>query len=272
MRSTHPLTAETLCMADDTAGLNPDKLNRTQAALTELLTRYLADKSTDIDRVRIDDCFYFIFSPGPFETWREKDWWDQREILKELRSNTIYKDRTVSLLKHSIYNRHFRFQVDTVPDQDDPISQYAGKRERLYVKEGYENVLDAVSKAAYYTDKYSDQYPGLLQILFELGQTEEILIVDNGTGRKFHKPYRRITPWRFCYKFYKLIMNHGAYYIGGMHLGLKVTFGRLYCYGLGAVVSQAFFADIYGSQADKRFRQTILRQGPLRNNAKGLAD
>jgi len=191
------------------------------------------------------DGFYFIFDNGFADGWDENDWWDQREKLKVMQTNSIYRERTISLLKHSMYQDHYTYQVRRIPDQDNHMEQYASRRERLHLKEGYENVIDSMSHAAYYRSKFSDIYPGLLQILYTYNGEEEILIVDNGFGKKFHKPYRRIAPWRLLFKAYKLIMNWGAYYIGGMHLGLKVTYGRLSCFGDGAVVIQAPFKEIY---------------------------
>jgi hypothetical protein len=220
-------------------------LDAARSRLNAVLLSFLKEQKASLDEIHILDGFYFIFDNAFADGWQENDWWDQRELLKIMQTNAIYRERTIELLKLSIYNQHYTYKVGSIPDQDKHLEQYASRRERLYLKEGYENAIDALSHAAYYRKKYIDMYPGLLQLLFTNGESETIIIVDNGIGRRFHKPSRRIAPWRLVFKIYKLIMNHGVYYIGGMHLGLKVTYGRLSCYGDGAVVMQAPFTDIY---------------------------
>jgi hypothetical protein len=216
-----------------------------RTALAKVLDAFLMERGLTVRDIIILDGFIFLFDNAFSKGWEENDWWDQREILKEMRFNKVYRERAISLLRKSALYDHFTFSVGRIPDQDNQVEQYASRRERLFLKEGYENVIDAVSHAAGFQRKYVDSYPALLLLLYTHDGKEEIVMVDNGFGARFHKPSRRFAPWRLLYKIYKLIMNHGVYYIGGMHLGLKVTYGRLYCFGSGAAVVQAPFRDIY---------------------------
>jgi hypothetical protein len=220
-------------------------LAEARTALARVLDAFLIERGLTVRDISILDGFIFLFDNAFSRNWEENDWWDQREILKELRFNKLYRERAIALLQKSALHDHFTFSIGKIPDQDNQMEQYASRRERLFLKEGYENVIDAVSQAAGFQRKYVDTYPALLLLLYAHDGTEEIVMVDNGFGARFHKPSRRFASWRLLYKIYKLIMNHGVYYIGGMHLGLKVTYGRLHCFGSGAVVVQAPFRDIY---------------------------
>lgn len=214
-------------------------IDKTGSAVANVCRQYLIKRRYSPERIEILDSFYFIFNDVYFEKWSRIDWWGQRKILKRLQPLELYKGRAAKLLAYSKYSEYFQYQVDRIPDDLPPLEAYARRRERLFLKEAYENCLDSVSHAACFTDKYQGVLPAFLMMIFKTGQTEEILLADNGIGRTFFKPYRGNRLWRFLFKKYKLLRQGGAYYLGGMHLGLVTTCGRLHCFGSGAVVVQA---------------------------------
>ena len=71
-------------------------------------------------------------------------------------------------------------------------------------------------------------------------KTELVLGIDNGTGSLYKKRSRESLMIRFFYKTYKFFIRSGAFYIGGLELGLLETDSELSCHGSGAVVYQGW--------------------------------
>jgi len=231
-------SSEIICQTKSPERCQQDLIDKTRSAVDDICRQYLIRQRCSPERIEILDSFYFIFNESYFEKWHRIDWWGQREILKRLQPLRLYKERAAKLLAHSGYSKYFQYQVERISDELPPLEAYARRRERLFLKEAYENCLDSISYAACFTDKYQGILPAFLMMIFQAGQTEEILVADNGIGRTFFKPYRGNKVWRFLFKKYKHLRQGGAYYLGGMHLGLITTYGRLSCFGSGAVVDQ----------------------------------
>jgi hypothetical protein len=241
------LQADTIYAGQAAGDDQPARQQTTKTAINEVLASYLAQRRLDLAAARLIDSFFYIIKIEAFAHWEAVDWWDQRQILRGLKTDSAYGDRAGAMLDRSIYREYY-----TVPDvkvgyYEDPRVSYGWMRKRLLLEESYWNIIDSVAYGAYHKKKYRRQYPGigvlLLQHRAHLEEPEEILLIaDNGAGRDFRKTSKDSGAFRVLYKFWKLIHRRGLYLLGGLNLGLQETCGELYCFGTGAVTTQCSLA------------------------------
>jgi hypothetical protein len=157
------------------------------------------------------DTFTVVFNNPSYLKWREFDYDQQKEVVKQMLDYGGYKyylkkRRGKGLGKHNVnlyWNKFFRNTID--------------------------NAIDSFSNAAFNTDKYLDQYPAVQSFVFNKGDKYVMVLLDNGIGEKFKKPELNLS---------EEYQGEPPYYKGGAGLALRrVLKARLFCYGkdFGAV-------------------------------------
>ena len=210
-----------------------------------VLRDFLDTKKNSFDRVSLIDGFLFVFNDPEFSQWRTLNWWEQRRRIRTLKDHKPYKERAYSLLQHSDYSPYLDYTDDMVARSNKPEVKHAWMRKRLAMKECFWNAIDSISHAAYFKQKYREQFPALGVLLCNVhyangGENQLVLGIDNGTGSLYKKKSRHSSLIRFLYKTYKLFFKKGVFYIGGLELGLQETDSELSFHGAGAVVYQGW--------------------------------
>jgi hypothetical protein len=232
----------------------PVKTAATKEAINRVLEDFSAAHLADSHPCRVVDCFFYIFNSDDFAHWHQMDWWRQRKILRNLKSNIGYTDRAEEMLSRSAFREQYAIPDSKVGYYSDPRVSYGWMRKRLLLKESYWNILDSIAYGAYHKNKYKDIFPGIgILLLAEPEASDDpneiLLIIDNGAGRDFKKTSKDSGAFRLLYKLWKLVHRRGLYLIGGLHLGLQETCGILHCYGTGAVTTQCSFAEYAASRS-----------------------
>jgi len=236
----------------DIVSLHPDYVNNhnelltaTRENITAVLENFLKTKELSEDKISIVDGFLFLFNDPIFARWHTLNWWEQQKLIPALKDCQSYTERAHGLLKHSHFAPYIDYSDDMVARSTEQEVKRAWMRKRLVLKECFWNVIDSVSHAAYFQKKYQNQYPALCVLLCNVidkngKKTELVLGIDNGTGSLYKKKSRESFMIRFFYKAYKFFIRSGAFYIGGLELGLLETDSKLSCHGSGAVVYQGW--------------------------------
>jgi len=220
-------------------------LTTTRESLGVVLQDFLAVQDITDDRISLIDGFLFVFNESHFARWHMLNWWEQRLYIESIKDNRFYTSRANVLLAQSRLAPYVGYTDDMVAKSTDREVKRAWMRKRLVLKECFWNAIDSFSHAAYFKKKYQDQkiLPSLCLLLCNVADrngknTEYVLGVDNGTGFLYKKKSRESTLINLLYKTYKFFFRSGAFYIGGLELGLLETDSELSCHGSGAVVYQ----------------------------------
>ena len=241
------LQTDTIFAAPPTGAFAADtRVDKTKASLNDILQRYFAQQGIDNARIAVNDSFYFIFNINEFSRWPETDWWTQRRILRQLKTETRYVDRAKVALQHSFFRRFYEVEDSQVGYSTDPRVHYAWMRKRLFLYEAYWNSIDTIAFAAFHEKKYENMFPGTAMLLFNLtnvknDDAESMLLADNGAGTGFKKSSKDSGALRFLLRIWKLVHRRGLYQLGGLNLGLQETCGELHCFGTGAVTTQCSY-------------------------------
>ena len=210
-----------------------------------LFRDFMERKSYTLEGITLTDGFLFLFNDPEFSQWHAYNWWEQRQRIRSIKDHESYMARAHSLLQHSRLSRYVDYSDEMVARSNELEVKRAWMQKRLVMKEAFWNAIDSISHAAYFQQKYRDQFPALCMLLLEVQhgkdrKTELVLGIDNGTGRLYKKKSRDSSLIRFLYKLYKLFFKKGVFYIGGLELGLQETEGELSFHGSGAVVYQGW--------------------------------
>jgi len=236
----------------DIVALHPDRadnhnelLTATRKSITAVFGDFLKAKGISEDKISIIDGFIFLFNDPIFAKWHTLNWREQQKLILTFKDHQPYTERSLALLTHSHLAPYIDYSDDMVARSTDQEVKRAWMRKRLVLKECFWNVIDSVSHAAYFQKKYQYQYPALCVLLCNVvdkngRETELVLGIDNGTGSLYKKKSRESLLIRLLYKTYKLFIRSGAFYIGGLELGLLETDSELSCHGSGAVVYQVW--------------------------------
>jgi hypothetical protein len=230
---------------DHASSLN-EMLAATRESIITVLGDFLKAKELTEDKISLIDGFLFLFNDPVFARWHTLNWWEQQKLILAIKEdNQLYDKRAHGLLARSYLAPYIDYSDDMVARSTDQEVKRAWMRKRLVQKECFWNVIDSVSHAAYFQKKYQDQYPALCVLLFNVSnkdgrKTELVLGIDNGTGSPYKKKSRESLMIRFFYKTYRFFFRSGAFYIGGLELGLLETDSELSCHGTGAVVYQGW--------------------------------
>ena len=227
---------------DHASTLN-EMLTTTRESIIAVLSDFLKAEELTEDKISVIDGFLFLFNDPIFAKWHTLNWWEQQKLILAFKDHQPYTERALALLKHSHLGPYLDYSDDMVARSTDQDVKRAWMRKRLVLKECFWNVIDSVSHAAYFQKKYQYQYPALCVLLCNVfdkdgRKTELVLGIDNGTGSLYKKRSRESLMIRFFYKTYKFFFRSGAFYIGGLELGLLETDSKLSCHGSGAVVYQ----------------------------------
>ena len=222
-------------------------LAATRNSVSEVLRDFLAAQDITDDRISVIDGFLFVFNDSRFARWHLLNWWEQREYIESIKDNEPYTRRANALLSLSRLAPYISYSDDMVAKSSDLEVKRAWMRKRLVLKECFWNANDSFSHAAYFKKKYQDRkiIPALCLLLCNITdingrKSEQVLGVDNGTGFHYKKKSRESIAISLLYKTYKFFFRSGAFYIGGLELGLLETDSELSCYGSGAVVYQGW--------------------------------
>jgi hypothetical protein len=229
---------------DHASSLN-EMLVVTRESIITVLSDFLKAKKLTEDKISVVDGFLFLFNDPIFAKWHTLNWWEQQKLILAFKDHQPYTERALALLTHSHLAPYLDFSDDMVARSTDQEVKHAWMRKRLVQKECFWNVIDSVSHAAYFQKKYQDKYPALCVLLCNVSnkdgrKTELVLGIDNGTGSLYKKKSRESLMIRFFYKTYRFFFRSGAFYIGGLELGLLETDSELSCHGTGAVVYQGW--------------------------------
>jgi len=227
----------------DYANNHSELLTATRKSITTVFGDFLDAKGLSEDKISIIDGFLFLFNDSIFAKWHTLNWWEQQKLVLAFKDHQLYTERALALLTHSHFAPYIGYSDDMVARSTDQEVKQAWMRKRLVLKECFWNVIDSVSHAAYFQKKYQNQYPALCVLLCNVidkngKKTELALGIDNGIGSLYKKKSRESLMIRFFYKTYKFFIRSGAFYIGGLELGLLETDSELSCHGSGAVVYQ----------------------------------
>lgn len=220
-------------------------LAATRDSITSVFRDFLAVMGLSDDRITVLDGFLFLFNGPEFFTWDTLNWWKQRKYIQAIKDNRLYTGRARALLTHSYMAPYIDYSDDMVAKSTQQEVKRAWMRKRLVMKECYWNGIDTISHAAYYQKKYRDICPALCVLLCKVTdrngrETEMVLGIDNGSGFVYKKKSRESLLFHLLYIVYKLFFRKGAFYIGGLELGLLETESQLSCHGSGAVVYQGW--------------------------------
>ena len=222
-------------------------LSATRESVSEVLRDFLALQDITYDRISLLDGFLFVFNESCFARWHLLNWWEQRKYIESIKDNTLYTERANALLAQSHLAPYIKYEDDMVAKSTDLDVKRAWMRKRLVLKECFWNAIDSFSHAAYFKKKYQDHkiLPALCLLLCNITdkngrKSEFVLGIDNGTGFQYKKKSRESTLISLLYKTYKFFFRSGAFYIGGLELGLLETESKLSCHGSGAVVYQGW--------------------------------
>ena len=229
----------------DRVDSDDQKLVATRASIAKVLHDFLQTGEFTGKQIELIDGFTFVFNEPEFAKWRRLNWWEQRRRIVAIKDNQQYLDRAQLLLHRSSLASYLDYSDDMVAKSTDQHVKHAWMRKRLVLKECFWNALDTVSHAAYYKNKYQNQYPALCIMLCRIvdsndRETEMVLGIDNGTGFLYKKKSRESALFHLIYIAFKFLLRTGVFYIGGLELGLLETDGRLSCHGSGAVVYQSW--------------------------------
>jgi hypothetical protein len=229
----------------DRAGNHNELLTATRESITTVFGDFLEAKGLSEDKISVIDGFLFLFNDPVFAKWHKVNWWEQQKLILAFKDHRPYTERAHGLLTHSHLAPYIGYSDDMVARSTDQEVKRAWMRKRLVIKECFWNVIDSVSHAAYFQKKYQYQYPALCVLLCNVidkngRKTELVLGIDNGTGSLYKKRSRESLMIRFFFKTYKFFFKSGAFYIGGLELGLLETDSELSCHGSGAVVYQVW--------------------------------
>ena len=229
---------------DHASSLN-EMLAATRESIITVLGDFLKAKKLTEDKISVVDGFLFLFNDPIFAKWHTLNWWEQQKLILAFKDHQPYTERARALLTHSHLAPYLDFSDDMVARSTNQEVKRAWMRKRLVMKECFWNVIDSVSHAAYFQKKYQYQYPALCVLLCNVidknGRKPELVLgIDNGTGSLYKKRSRESLMIRFFFKTYKLFFKSGAFYIGGLELGLLETDSELSCHGSGAVVYQVW--------------------------------
>jgi len=236
----------------DLLALHPDEVNSedekfavTRASIIQVLHDFLQSGEFSDKRIELIDGFTFLFNGPDFSQWRKLNWWEQRREILAIKDHQLYLDRAQLLLQRSFFAPYIGYADDMVAKSKEQQVKHAWMRKRLVLKECFWNVLDSISHAAYFKNKYADQYPALCIMLCRIvddndKETEVVLGIDNGTGFLYKKKSRESALFHFIHVTFKFLLRTGIFYIGGLELGLQETDGKLSCHGSGAVVYQGW--------------------------------
>jgi len=224
---------------------NNTMITRARETIDLALRDFLNNRKNSFESISVIDGFLFVFNHTEFPQWRNLNWWEQRSRIRTIKDDEPYKERAYSLLQHSDFYPYMEYSDEMVARSDKPEVKHAWMRKRLVMKECYWNAIDSISHAAYFKQKYRDQFPALCVLLCNVhyangGENELVLGIDNGTGSLYKKKSRHSSLIRFLYKMSKLFFKKGVYYIGGLELGLQETDSELSFHGSGAVVYQGW--------------------------------
>jgi hypothetical protein len=234
----------------DLVTLHPNRDNDNNEMITTarenialVLREFLSKREKTFDRVSVVDGFLFVFNDADFSQWQTLTWWEQRKRIRTFKNHRPYRKRAHLVLQHSALSHYMDYSDEMVAGSDKPEVKHAWMRKRLIMKECFWNAIDSISHAAYFKQKYRDQFPALCVLLCNIHHTDGsekqlVLGIDNGTGSLYKKKSRHSSLIRFLYKMFKLFFKSGVFYIGGLELGLQETDSELSFHGSGAVVYQ----------------------------------
>jgi hypothetical protein len=236
---------DVVLLRPDIVDTSDQVLAATRESLGVVLRDFLAVQDIADDRISVIDGFLFIFNESRFAGWHLLNWWEQRTYIESIKDNGLYAGRANALLAQSHLAPYIGYTDDMVAQSTDLEVKRAWMRKRLVLKECFWNAIDSFSHAAYFKKKYQDQQtlPALCLLLCNVADTngkntEFVLGVDNGTGFQYKKKSRDSILISLLHKTYKFFFRSGAFYIGGLELGLLETDSELSCHGSGAVVYQ----------------------------------
>jgi hypothetical protein len=223
------------------------RLSATRESISEVLWNFLISQDITGDRISVVDGFLFVFNEPRFARWHLLSWWEQRQYTESIKDNKLYTERANALLAQSHLAPYISYSDDMVAKSTDLEVKRAWMRKRLVLKECFWNAIDSFSHAAYFKKKYRDRkiFPALCLLLCNItdknGRKSEVVLgIDNGTGFLYKKKSRESFLISLLYKTYKFFFRNGAFYIGGLELGLLETDSKLSCHGSGAVVYQGW--------------------------------
>lgn len=234
-----------IALQDGYDGGRPEMLTATRATIAGVFRDFLAKREITDDRISVIDGFLFFFNGPEFSQWHTLNWWDQRQRILEIKDHKLYTARAHALLSQSCLAPYIGYADDMVAKSADPEVKRAWMRKRLVLKESFWNAIDSISHAAYFQQKYLEQFPALCILLCNVTnrngrETELVLGIDNGTGFLYKKKSRDSAMLSLFYTAYKYFFGSGVFYIGGLELGLMETESKLSCHGSGAVVYQGW--------------------------------
>ena len=242
----------TILQEIDLVALHPGELKArdqliaaTRDSITTVLRDFLRIMEFSADHISVLDGFLLLFNGPEFFTWDTLNWWEQRKYIQAIKDNRLYRERARILLTHSCLASYIDYSDNMVAKSTEQEIKQAWMRKRLVLKESYWNGIDTISHAAYYQKKYQDIFPAFCVLLCNVvdrnGRNAEMILgIDNGSGFVYKKKSRESLLFHLFYMVYKLFFRKGAFYIGGLELGLLETESQLSCHGSGAVVYQGW--------------------------------
>jgi hypothetical protein len=247
-------TPFTVLQEMDLVALQPDfanghdvnvMLSATRESIVKVFRDFLALMEIPDDRISVIDGFLFLFNEPRFLQWSRLSWWDQRNYIQTIKDHRPYKERAHELLSKSYLASYIGYSDEMVAKSTEPDVKRAWMRKRLVLKESFWNAIDTISHAAYFQKKYQEMFPAFCVLLCNVTdrngrETEIVLGIDNGAGFLYKKKSRESAMFTLIYMGYKFFFRSGAFYIGGLELGLLETESELSCHGSGAVVYQGW--------------------------------
>jgi hypothetical protein len=234
-------------LCPDNTDTSIQQFSATKESVSRVLQDFLAGQGITDDQITVIDAFLFVFNDARFAKWHRLTWWEQRKYVDSIKENCHYNERANVLLAQSHLAPYISYSDSMVAKSTDMEVKRAWMRKRLVLKECFWNAIDSFSHAAYYKKKYQNLeiFPALCLLLCTItdkydGKSEVVLGVDNGTGFLYKKKSRESLLISFLYKTFKFFFRKGAFYIGGLELGLLETDSNLSCHGSGAVVYQGW--------------------------------
>jgi len=234
-------------LCPDNTDFSIQQFSATKESVSRVLQDFLAGQGITDDQITVIDAFLFVFNDARFAGWHRLNWWEQRKYIDSIKENRLYNERAHILLARSYLAPYINYSDGMVAKSTDMEVKRAWMRKRLVLKECFWNAIDSFSHAAYYKKKYQNRkiFPALCLLLCTITdkndrKSELVLGVDNGTGFLYKKKSRESLLISFLYKTLKFFFRKGAFYIGGLELGLLETDSNLSCHGSGAVVYQGW--------------------------------
>ena len=220
-------------------------LAASRESIVRVFRDFLAVMEISDDRISVIDGFLFLFNEPRFLQWSMLNWWDQRNYIQTIKDHQPYKERAHGLLSKSYLASYIGYSDEMVAKSAEQDVKRAWMRKRLVLKESFWNAIDTISHAAYFQKKYQEMFPAFCVLLCNVTdrngrETEIVLGIDNGAGFLYKKKSRESAMFTLIYMGYKFFFRSGAFYIGGLELGLLETESELSCHGSGAVVYQGW--------------------------------